>query len=460
MPVLVAAQVPQIVAPKNKYNTRDDIQLGQKAAYQVEQQFPLINDANAQEYLTGIGDRLVAAIPPEFQHPEFRYQFRWVNASDLNAFALPGGPMFVNRGMLEKANNEGELAGVMAHELSHVALRHATAQATKNSSAGNTARSLLLILGGAAVGGQAGAELGAVAAQSFMLKYSREYEAQADALGAIIMARAGYDPVDLANVFRTIESQGGSAGPQFLSDHPNPGNRYQAITNEAKYLTISQNPPIKMTAGFERIQARFRSMPRARSMSEIQRSGPAGNSNGGGYGNGGGTYDPNNSAANGRYSTNVATPSTRFRTYSEGNVISVSVPDNWLEFGGDSGVQFAPEGAYGSSGITRGVMLGLEVGSGNLMQDTQSYLNGILQDNNYLRQNGSLSRTTIAGRQAFTTALSGRSPVTGRTEIVTVYTTQSRNGKLLYLTTVVPGNESYLYSNSFRTVLNSIRFID
>lgn len=458
MPILVAAQAPRIVAPKNKYNTRDDIQLGQKAADQVRQQFPLINDADAQEYLTGIGDRLVAAIPPEFQHPEFRYEFRWVNASDLNAFALPGGPMFVDRGMLDKAHNEGELAGVMAHELSHVALRHATAQATKNSSAGNTARSLLLILGGAAVGGQAGAELGAVAAQSFMLKYSREYESQADALGAIIMARAGYDPVDLANVFQTIESQGGS-GPQFLSDHPNPGNRYQAITNEARYLTIAKNPPIKMTAGFERTQAKFRSMPRARSMAEIQRGGPAGNS-GGGYGNGGGAYDPNNSVANGRYATNVATPSTRFRTYNEGNIISVSVPDNWLEFGGDSGVQFAPAGAYGTQGITRGVMIGLEIGSGNLSQDTQSYLTGILQDNNYLQQNGSLSRSYVAGRQAFTTTLSGRSPVTGRTEIVTVYTTQSRNGKLLYITTVVPENESYLYSTSFRTILDSIRFTD
>jgi len=128
--------------------------------------------------------------------------------------------MFVNRGMLEKANNEGELAGVMAHELSHVALRHATAQATKNSSAGNTARSLLLILGGAAVGGQAGAELGAVAAQSFMLQIQREYESQADALGAIIMARAGYDPRDLAQRLSHDREPGGSGGPQFLSDHP------------------------------------------------------------------------------------------------------------------------------------------------------------------------------------------------------------------------------------------------
>ncbi|MBV9241627.1 MAG: M48 family metalloprotease [Acidobacteria bacterium] len=452
LPIAIAAQVPKIVAPKNKYSTRDDIQLGQKASNDVERQFPLISDAEAQRYLDRIGQNLVAAIPPEFQHSEFRYEFKWVNASDLNAFALPGGPMYVNRGMLEKARNEGELAGVMAHELSHVALRHATAQATKNSGAGNTARSLLLILGGAAVGGQAGAELGALAAQSFMLKYSREYESQADALGAIIMARAGYDPVDLANVFQTIASQGGS-GPQFLSDHPNPGNRYQAITNEAKSLTISQNPPIKMTAGFERTQAKFRSMPPARSMSQIERGGPSGNSNG----NGG--YNP---TANGRYSDNVQTPSSRFRTYNEGGILTVSMPDNWSEFGGNSDVQFAPEGAYGSDGITRGVMLGIDTSanSRDLQQDSQSYLDGILSSNTYLRQNGSVSRTYVAGRQGYTTTLSGRSPITGRTEVVTVYSTQTRNGQLLYITTVVPENEADNYSSTFRQILNSLRFTD
>jgi Zn-dependent protease with chaperone function len=452
LPIAVSAQAPRIVAPKNKYSTRDDIQLGQKAANQVEQQFPLINDEDAQAYLTRIGDRLVAAIPPEFQHSEFRYNFQWVNASDLNAFALPGGPMFVNRGMLEKANNEGELAGVMAHELSHVALRHATAQATKNSGAGNTLRTLGLILGGAAVGGQAGAELGAMAAQSFMLKYSREYEAQADALGALIMARAGYDPVDLANEFRTIEAQGGSGGPQFLSDHPNPGNRYQAITNEARYLNVSPNP-IKMTRDFERIQARFRSMPRARSMAEIERGRPTGNTNGGNRG----TYDPSSS---GRYSDNVETPSSRHRTYNEGNILSVSIPDNWQELGGNSGVQFAPQGAFGNDGITRGVMIGVEPGSSSLSQDTQSYLNEILQGNSYLRQNGSVTRAYLSGHQAYTTTLSGRSPITGRTENVTVFTAETRNGQLLYITMVVPENESYAYSATFRQILNSIRFTD
>src|SRR5262249_37158431 len=121
----------RIVAPKNKYSPADDVKLGQEAARQVEQQLPIMHDSEINGYLNRIGQRLVANIPPEFSHPEFHYTFTGVNVREINAFALPGGPMFINRGMIEKARNEGEIAGVMAHELSHVALRHGTAQQTK-----------------------------------------------------------------------------------------------------------------------------------------------------------------------------------------------------------------------------------------------------------------------------------------------------------------------------------------
>ena len=84
------------------------------------QQLPIMRDDEVTSYVEDIGRRLVAVIPPGFQHPEFRYTFKVVNVRDINAFALPGGPMFVNRGMIEAAKTEGEVAGVMAHELSHV----------------------------------------------------------------------------------------------------------------------------------------------------------------------------------------------------------------------------------------------------------------------------------------------------------------------------------------------------
>src|SRR6266566_6215950 len=93
----------QITAPPNKYKISEDVQAGRDAARQVEQQLPMLNDEMVQSYIDNLGRRLVDAIPPEFQHPEFRYTFKVVNVSDINAFALPGGPMYVNRGMIEAA---------------------------------------------------------------------------------------------------------------------------------------------------------------------------------------------------------------------------------------------------------------------------------------------------------------------------------------------------------------------
>src|SRR5262245_30536580 len=124
---IVAAQGTKITPPKNSYKPSDDVQLGREAAAQVSKELPLLpENGDADNYVERVGRTLAASIPPEFQHSEFQYTFSVVNASDINAFALPGGPMFVNRGMIEAARSEGEMAGVMAHEISHVALRHGT----------------------------------------------------------------------------------------------------------------------------------------------------------------------------------------------------------------------------------------------------------------------------------------------------------------------------------------------
>ena len=123
MPLSAFSQT-QIKYHPNKYSIQDDIKLGRQAAQEAESQFPLLRDETVRSYVESVGRRLVAGIPPEFQHPEFQYYFKVINARDINAFALPGGPMYVNRGMIEAARTEGEMAGVMAHELSHVVLRH------------------------------------------------------------------------------------------------------------------------------------------------------------------------------------------------------------------------------------------------------------------------------------------------------------------------------------------------
>ncbi len=282
---IVGAQT-KITPPKNKYSPSDDVKLGRDAAAQVEQQLPLMRDDAVTSYVSDIGQRLVDAIPADLRHPEFRYTFKVVNVKEINAFALPGGPMYVNRGMIQAAKTEGEVAGVVAHELSHVALRHGTAQATKATpyEIGTIAGAIL----GAIVGGNAGSaiaqgtQFGLGAA---FLRYSREYEKQADIEGSQIMAAAGYDPRDMANMFRTIEQQGGSSGPQWLSDHPNPGNRYAYITQEAQSLHV-QNAR-RDSGAFQSVQSHLRSMPPAPSTEEATRSARTGRNPRGGETSGG-----------------------------------------------------------------------------------------------------------------------------------------------------------------------------
>src|SRR5262245_46723986 len=246
----------RILPPPNNYSAAEDVRLGRQAAAEVERQLPLLRDPVVTSYLAGVGRRLAAAIPPGLRHRGFVYSFKVVNRRDINAFALPGGPMYVNRGMIEAARNEGEVAGVMAHELAHVALRHGTAQASKAT------KYALGTIGGQILGSLIGGRVGSVGAEgtrfglgTAFMRFGREYERQADIVGAQIMARAGYDPRDLANMFRTIQQQGGSQGPEWLSDHPNPGNRYAAIQREARVLRVSN--PRRDAAEFRRARARL-----------------------------------------------------------------------------------------------------------------------------------------------------------------------------------------------------------
>jgi beta-barrel assembly-enhancing protease len=255
-----AAQTP-ITPDKNKYTPAQDVQIGREAAQEVRRELPMLRDERLDDYVARVGERLVRAIPPQYQHSEFRYTFELVNQKEINAFALPGGPMFLHRGMIEAAKSEGEMAGVMAHEIAHVALRHGTAQATKAE------KFQIGAIAGQVLGAIVGGGLGSVIAQgsnfglgAYFLKYGREYEREADLLGAQILARAGYDPRRMADMFRTIEKQSGGrgGGPEWLSSHPNPGNRYEAIHKEAANLRIEGSAPSQ--AEFQSAQSRLRSM--------------------------------------------------------------------------------------------------------------------------------------------------------------------------------------------------------
>jgi Zn-dependent protease with chaperone function len=225
---------PEFPNPGNAHMSRDrQRQLGLQAAAQVYQQMPVLPDNSPEtQYIRQLGQKLVDTIPPEHSWP---FEFHVVAQKEINAFALPGGPMFVNVGTIAAAANEAQLAGVMGHEMSHVYMQHSAKQASKAQTTGLLAGLAEAALGATVGGsvaelGQAGIQMGA---QGLMLKYSRTDEAQADAVGAMILYKAGYNPQALAEFFKILESHGGQP-PQWLSDHPNPGNREQAIEKEAR----------------------------------------------------------------------------------------------------------------------------------------------------------------------------------------------------------------------------------
>jgi hypothetical protein len=440
----VAAQT-RVTPPKNSYTPAQDVDMGRKAASEVEQQMPILGDDAVTSYVEGVGRRLVGAIPPDLQHPEFAYTFRVVNVRDINAFALPGGPMFVNRGMIEQAHDEGEVAGVMAHELSHVVLRHGTAQASRASKYqfGELAGAVV----GAIIGGVSGRVISGVSQFGFgttFLRFSREYEQQADLEGSQIMARAGYDPRDMANIFKTIEAQNGPGGPQFLSDHPNPGNRYEYINQEAQRLRVKN--PVRDTRGFDRIQAHLRTLPRAPTTEEATKAAKTATAAGTGAPPAGG----------------VARPSPRFASYTEGQLFRVSVPSNWREIQGSAAVTFAPAGAYGTTGGQQVFTHGVEIGvsrneTHDLRTATDELVASLAEGNRRLERTSDYRRTAVGDRDGLRAVLSNLSEATGAPEVIAVFTTLTRDGNLLYILGVAPRDEFPEYSDIFDRIVQTLR---
>jgi len=438
----------RITPPSNKYSPAQDVELGLKAAREARQQLPIMRDDAVSSDVERLGQRLVAIIPADLQHNEFRYTFETVNVREINAFALPGGPMFVNRGMIEAANSEGEVVGVMAHELSHVLLRHGTAQASK------AGKYQMGEVAGAVIGAIIGGTVGSVVAQgtqfglgTAFLRFGREYERQADILGAQLMARAGYDPRDMASMFRTIEKQGGSNGPEWLSDHPNPGNRSEYIEKEALQLRVSNEQPDR--SGFERVRAHLKSLPRAPSSEEVAKT-TSRRSDDGESSRPSGTLGP------------VQPPSSRFREYSEGDLFRVSVPNNWRELPGSSAVTFAPTGAFGQVGNSSVFTHGVEIGVNRterheLSQATGDFIEVLAQSNRRIRQRSDSLNAIIDGRRALQTALDNVSDATGRPEVIQLYTTTLRDGTLFYVVGVAPEQEYPAYESTFQQVVRSIR---
>jgi Zn-dependent protease with chaperone function len=450
-PTATLAQTP-IKLHSNKFATADDVKLGREAAAEAEKKMQLVRDPQLEGYVERVGKRLAAAIPQEFQHPEFEYSFKVVNAKEINAFALPGGPMYVNSGMITAAKSESEMAGVMAHEISHVALRHGTAQVTKGQK--YSVLSQVLGMGGAVVGGPLGsvAQMGAQGVGVYLLKFSREYETEADLLGARIMADAGYDPRELANMFQTIESQGGGGGG-FLSDHPSAKNRYARINQEAQLLKINTaaTPDSRdFIAVKQHLTGGSGGQMPASNQAYSNEASRAPNT---------GSQPPNPNTPSAR----VEAPSSRYQSFDK-KIFNVNIPENWHEIEQQNGAWFAPKGAYGTANgqtvFTHAVNLGVvQTRARDAQQATEEFVNNLKQGSN-LRARGAFKQVDVDGREGQLITFDNTNEATGHAEIVNIVTTQLQNGELFYMITVSPTDEYQNYQGTFSAILRSIQLKD
>lgn len=253
--LLLMGAAPQLVS------VNQEVQIGREAQQQVRQQVPAVPDATVNRYVDGIGARLVR----QAAGPRYPYSFDVANFREINAFALPGGPVWIHRGALASAQNESQVAGVLAHEIAHIAQRHAASQMSK----GMIANGLLSALGalvGNDRGGQIAQAAGGLAAQGYMLKFSRDDEREADEVGAQIMKRAGWNPNGMVEFMQILRAQAGrdpGSVQTFLSSHPAPAERVTRLQATAKRLGASGT---RDTAAFRQMKGRLGRLAPAPSM--------------------------------------------------------------------------------------------------------------------------------------------------------------------------------------------------
>jgi Zn-dependent protease with chaperone function len=457
----------------NIFSVEQDKEIGLKSAAAAESQLPILTDRSINAFVAGLGMRL-ASVAPGADYP---YQFKVVNASDINAFALPGGYLYFNRGLIEAARTEGQLAGVVAHEIAHVALRHGTNQASKaylsqmglGVMAGLTGRN----------GGSTGRTIDAVGGfglNALFLKFSRTDEEQADVVGAQIMARAGYDPQDMVDFFEMLRStQAHDPGrvEQFFSTHPAPKDRAARIRNEMQSLNIRTT---KTVGGFTQAKSELLGMPPAQSSQQIvqaKTTTPAA----GGLSTGGGRVAE----------VSIDRPSTTFRSFGQrSGFFRVDYPENWsvYEPANGYGATLAPAGGYVDNGqeernLVYGVIInhydpidrdeatayssgfindsGTPISRTTLAEATNDLIAQILRSNPNLKVAANSQRTDkVSGGAALSLVLSGRSAVTEQEERVTLFARELADDDIIYALFIAPGQDYGELTTTFDHMIASL----
>jgi beta-barrel assembly-enhancing protease len=446
---IAEAQRTNLKPGMNAFTPQQDIELGRKAAHEVEQKMPMCNDPKVDEYLTKIGHRLIEHL--NTRGVEYPWEFHCVNDKAVNAFALPGGFVFINRGAIEAADNEAQLAGVMAHELSHVALRHGTNQVTK-------AQYMQLGSGAlGAVGGIFGGAVGAAAAGagqltfgSVLLHYSRGAETQADVMGTQVLYDSGYDPRAMAAFFENLNasSAGGKAPPEFFSDHPNPDHRIERVETEIRKLGGVPEGAEKDSAEFQAIKREGMALPPP---PKVKPASPKTKTSGGAVATIPKPEDPSHNVTQLRFSK-----------------ATLAYPANWNSKTKKNSMALVPAGGVVDSGNGQGALAWGMIGgvapqkgknssaSDTLHDDTQKLIEALQKENEGMEVDQSPVELTIDGRPALSTYLRNDSPAGGAEKdwLVTVI----GPGGLYYFVFVAPQADFPRFQTAYQDIVESVQF--
>jgi len=436
----------------------EQIKAGQQAASQVKQQMPVLPDNSPETIeVRRIGEKLIAHAPG-YKWP---FEFHTVNQKDINAFALPGGPMFVNLGTIQQAD-EAELAGVMAHEMSHVILQHAARDAKKEQGA-QILGAIGAVIAGAVLGngiaGQAAGAISQLGAGAWAMKYSRADETEADLLGAQLMYDAGYDPYSLVEFFDILNKQAGSGGPpQFLSDHPNPGNRAQTIAQAIKKFPRKDyaRSDSQQFAAMKHHAMGMKAMT-AQEVAEYAKRHPEGAQEGGGQG-GSGAVTPI------RATRSEVMPSGSLRTKDFGP-FSMSYPPNWQAAQQQDGSYLiAPAAGVSGNSIAYGVMVvGIQPQQTmSLDEATSQIVQSLVQGNEGSSVSGSPQRTQVNGVDARSVTIKAISPVQSQgnrpvAERDWLVTMNAGNNTIVYAVFTAPEEDFASLKPTYEEMLRSFK---
>lgn len=418
----------------NLFSKEQDVQMGAEYAAQVEREMPVVDNAELNKWIRTVGEKLAKA-PEADKYP---YSFKVVYDPSINAFALPGGPTFTHTGLILAADNEAQLAGVLAHEISHVALRHGTNQASKAQ-----LLQLPAMLGGQMLGGKGGltgmlAQLGiGLGANSLLLKFSRNAETDADILGSRIMHQAGYNPIEMARFFEKLEAESGKGNwiTNMMSSHPNPGNRQKRIQQEIQLMGAKQYSG--ETGDFKRIQQVAKGLPKM----EKPKGATAAAAQGG--------------------TVEQARPQGGFKNF-QTQGLQMQYPSNWEVFGQNSAsVTIAPRAGLfqqqgGQTAIGYGVVINqAKSQSGDFAKDTQALIQQLTQGNQGMRVSGNPREQRVDNKRAYLTMLSSPSPWGGN-EVDWLVTVEMQGG-MTYFVFIAPENDLNNARGAFDQMIQSVR---